>query len=239
MTISTFIDELKGLASEALRKEYIRNGGPDNVLGLKFTYLQHYKKELGKNHAMALKLWETKIPEVQILATMIADQNQLTDDLIEKWNKDVNFYLLSDAFIGNILATYKGNLHLANKWINKNDEYTLRHAYTIIFMLAKENGFIRDSVFEGYLKRIEQNIQTAPNRAKETMLYSILNIGRRTKHMNTLAIELMERVGDVKVDHGTTGGITPDVLQILKLVRKSEGYIFIVPGDMIEQIDLN
>lgn len=239
MTIPTFIDELKSLASEALRNEYIRNGGPDNVLGLKYTYLQHYKKELGKNHAMALKLWETKIPEVQILATMIADQNQLTEELIEKWNKDINFYLLSDAFIGNILATYKGNLRLANKWINENDEYTLRHAYTIIFMLAKENGFIRDTVFEGYLKRLEQNIQTAPNRAKETMLYSILNIGRRNKPMNTLAIEVMEKIGQVQVDHGSTGGITPDVLQILKLVRKSDGYIFMTPGDMIEQIDLN
>ena len=239
MTISAFIDELKGIASEALRKEYIRNGGPANVLGLKYTYLQYYKKEFGKNQAMALKLWETKIPEVQILATMIADQNQMTAGIIEKWNKEVNFYLLSDAFIGNILTPFKGSLSLANKWINDSDEYTLRHAYTIIFMLAKENGFIRDTVFASYLKRIEDNIREAPNRAKETMLYSVLNIGRRNKPMNTKAIAVMENIGTVNVDHGSTGGITPDVLQILKLVRKSEGYIFITPGDMIEQIDLN
>ena len=89
MTISAFIDELKGIASEALRKEYIRNGGPENVMGLKYTYLQYYKKEFGRNQEMAIKLWETKIPEVQILATMIVDQNQMTAELIEKWNKDV------------------------------------------------------------------------------------------------------------------------------------------------------
>lgn len=239
MTVSEFINELKGLSSEALRKEYIRNGGPENVLGLKYTYLQFYKKEFGKNHEMALKLWETGIPEAQILATMIVDPNKLTAELIERWNKDVNFYLLSDAFIGNILSTYKGALQLANKWMDEKDEYTLRHAYTIVFMLAKENGIIRDSVFEGYLKKIESHIQDAPNRAKETMLYSILNIGRRNKPMNTLAIGLMERIGNVQVDHGSTGGITPDVLQILKLVRKTEGYIFMVPGDMIEPMDLN
>lgn len=239
MVISDFINELKGLASEALRKEYIRNGGPDTVLGLKYTYLQFYKKEFGKNQEMALKLWETKIPEVQILATMIADQNQMTAELIDTWNKDINFYLLSDAFIGNILTPFKGSLQLANKWINESEEYTLRHAYTIIFMLAKENGFMRDVVFEGYLKRIEQNIQQAPNRAKETMLYSILNIGRRNKPLNTKAIELMERLGTIVVDHGSTGGITPDILQILKIVRKSEGYIFMIPGDMIEPMDLN
>ena len=239
MTISAFIDELKGIASEALRKEYIRNGGPENVMGLKYTYLQYYKKEFGRNQEMAIKLWETKIPEVQILATMIVDQNQMTADLIEQWNKDINFYLLSDAFIGNILTPFKGSLSLANKWVNEKEEYTLRHAYSIIFMLAKENGFIRDTVFEGHLKRIEQNIQNAPNRAKETMLYSVLNIGRRNKPMNTLAIEVMEKIGTVQVEHGTTGGITPDVLQILNLVRKSEGYIFITPDDMIEQMDLS
>jgi len=233
MTISTFIEELKAITSDALRKEYIRNGAPQSVLGLKYTYLQHYKKELGKNYEMALKLWETQIPEVQILATMIVDQNQLTTDLVEKWNKDINFYLLSDAFIGNILATFKGSLQLANKWINSKEEYTLRHAYTIIFMLAKESGFLQDKVFESYLKRIEEDIHQSPNRAKETMLYSILNIGRRNKALNYLAIELMEKLGNVHVDHGSTGGITPDVLQILKLVRNSEGYIFMLPGDMI------
>lgn len=234
MTISEFVEELKGLSSEALRKEYIRNGAAENVLGLKYTYLQFYKKKFGVNQELALKFWETQIPELQILATMIVDQNKLSAKLIENWNQDIHFYLLSEAFIGNVLQGFKGALKLANKWINEKEEYTLRHAYLIIFMLAKENGFMRDPVFEAYLKKIEDDIQNAPNRAKETMLYSILNIGRRNKRMNTLAIELMERIGTVQVDHGSTGAITPDVLQILKLVRKSEGYIFMLPGDLIE-----
>lgn len=234
MTITEFIEELKGLGSEDLRKEYIRNGGNDKVLGLKYTYLQYYKKEIGQNHKYALKLWETQIPEIQILATMLAEESQLTAELIEKWNDDIDFYLLSDAFIGNILTPFKGSLQLANKWIHNNDEYTLRHAYTIIFMLAKENGFIKDEVFLKYLKKIEADIQDAPNRAKETMLYSILNIGRRSKMLNEEAIDLMYRLGgSVYVDHGTTGGITPNVLDILKVVQKTEGYIFFAPGDML------
>lgn len=236
MTISEFIEELKGLASENLRKEYVKNGGNDKVLGLKYTYLQHYKKELGKNHQYAIKLWDTQIPEVQILATMLADVEKLSSELIQKWNDDVDFYLLSDAFIGNILSTYKGNLQLANKWIHSKNEYTLRHAYTIIFMLAKENGFMKDEVFLKYLEKIEEDIKTAPNRAKETMLYSILNIGRRSKMLNKKAIDLMLRLGgSVYVDHGSTGGVTPNVLDILKVVQKSEGYIFFAPGDMLEK----
>jgi len=234
MTISEFIEELKGLASENLRKEYLRNGGSEKVLGLKYTYLQYYKKEIGINHQYALKLWDTQIPEVQILATMLVEEGQLTSELIEKWNEDIDFYLLSDAFIGNILTPFKGSLQLANKWINSKDEYTLRHAYTIIFMLAKENGFMKDEVFLRYLEKIEEDIQNAPNRAKETMLYSILNIGRRSKMLNEKAIDLMYRLGgSVYVDHGTTGGITPNVLDILKVVQKTEGYIFFAPGDMI------
>ncbi|NOR86117.1 MAG: hypothetical protein GQ527_00770 [Bacteroidales bacterium] len=234
MTIAEFIEELKGLSSEALRKEYIRNGGNDRVLGLKYTYLQHYKKELGKSFDYALKLWDTQIPEIQILATMLMPEDKLTMEIVEKWNQDVDFYLLSDAFIGNVLTTFKGSLNLANKWINSEDEYTLRHAYTIIFMLAKENGFMKDEAFDKYLEKIEHDIQNAPNRAKETMLYSILNIGRRSRKSNEKAIALMERLGgSIHVDHGTTGGITPNVLDILKIVKKSEGFIFFAPGDMI------
>lgn len=235
MTISEFIEELKGLASEGLRKEYMKNGGSEKVLGLKYTYLQHYKKELGKNHKYAIKLWETQIPEVQILATMLAEEDKLSSELIQQWNEDIDFYLLSDAFIGNILAPFKGSLQLANKWIHSDDEYTLRHAYTIIFMLAKENGFMKDEVFSKYLDKIGEDIENAPNRAKETMLYSILNIGRRSKKLNELAIELMMKLGgSVYIDHGSTGGITPNVLDILKIVKKTEGYIFFAPGDMLE-----
>ncbi len=233
MTISSFIEELKGLASGALRKEYIKNGGNDKVLGLKYTYLQHYKKEFGKNYDYAIKLWETQIPEVQILATMIIPQDKLTNELIDNWNNDINFYLLSDAFIGNILTPYKGSLSMANKWIESKDEYTLRHAYSILFMLAKENGFMKDEVFSKYLKKIEQTIQNAPNRAKETMLYTLLNIGRRSKKLNLEAIALMENMGSITVDHGSTGGITPDVLSILKVVKKTEGFIFFAPSDML------
>lgn len=234
MTISEFIEELKGLASENLRKEYIKNGASDKVLGLKYTYLQHYKKELGKNHKYALKLWDTQIPEIQILATMLAEEEKLSSELLQKWNDDIDFYLLSDAFIGNTLAPFKGSLQLANKWILSKDEYTLRHAYTIIFMLAKENGFMKDEVFVKYLEKIGEDIEGAPNRAKETMLYSILNIGRRSKMLNELAIELMMKLGgSVYVDHGSTGGITPNVLDILKIVKKTEGFIFFAPGDML------
>lgn len=235
MTISEFIEELKGLASEEIRNEYIRNGANDRVLGLKYTYLQYYKKELGQNHGYAIKLWETQIPEVQILATMLAEEDQLSIELIDKWNRDIDFYLLSDAFIGNILTPFKGSLQLANNWIHSKDEYTLRHAYTIVFMLAKENGFMKDDVFLKYLHKIEETIENAPNRAKETMLYSILNIGRRSKRLNEEAIELMYRLGgSVYVDHGSTGGVTPNVLDILKLVQKTEGYIFFAPGDMLD-----
>ena len=233
MTINEFLEELKALASPALRKEYIKNGGNEKVLGLKYTYLQHYKKEFGKNYDYALKLWDTQIPEVQILASMIIPEDKLNPQLIEKWNKDIDFYLLSDAFIGNILTPYKGSLALANKWIHSKNEYTLRHAYSILFMLAKENGFMKDEAFDKYLQKIEEDIKTAPNRAKETMLYTILNIGRRSRFLNDRAIALMERIGTIHVDHGSTGGITPDIMQILKVVKKSEGFIFFAPGDML------
>jgi len=233
MTITEFIEELKGLSSEALRREYIRNGANERVLGLKYTYLQHYKKELGKNSDYAVKLWNTQIPEIQILATMLINEESLTAELVNEWNNDIDFYLLSDAFIGNVLTPYKGSLSLANKWIHSKDEYTLRHAYSIIFMLAKENGFMKDEVFAKYLIKIEEDIQTAPNRAKETMLYSLLNIGRRSRKLNDDAIAAMERIGFVDINHGTTGSITPNVLDILKIVKKTEGFIFFAPGDML------
>jgi len=65
------------------------------------------------------------------------------------------------------------------------------------------------------------------------MLYSLLNIGRRSRKLNDDAIAAMERIGFVEINHGTTGSITPNVMDILKIVKKTEGFIFFAPGDML------
>src|SRR6266700_1965440 len=62
-------------AAEGMARFGIRG---DQVLGVSIPILRKMAKASGKNHALALELWETGIHEVRILASMIDEPQLLT-----------------------------------------------------------------------------------------------------------------------------------------------------------------
>lgn len=54
------------------------------ILGASKPVLRKLAREIGVNHELALKLWETNIHEARVLATLIADPAKVCEELMEK-----------------------------------------------------------------------------------------------------------------------------------------------------------
>ena len=54
-------------------------------LGLAVPTLRALAKEFGRDHALALSLWDSGIPDAQILAGMVAEPAQLTVAQMDHW----------------------------------------------------------------------------------------------------------------------------------------------------------
>jgi len=72
------------------------------ILGVPKPVLRKLAKEIGVNHELALKLWETNIHEARILATLIADPAKVNEELMEKWVKDIDNWDLCDQCVMNL-----------------------------------------------------------------------------------------------------------------------------------------
>ena len=59
-----------------------------NALGISIYTLRPLAKEIGRDHDLALQLWELGIHEARILASYVADPLQMTEAQMEHWAAD-------------------------------------------------------------------------------------------------------------------------------------------------------
>ena len=74
------------------------------VLGIPMPFIRNIAKKIGKNHELAMQLWDSGIHEAKILASLIADSEQLTEEQIEKWVKHFDSWDVVDQVCMNLFT---------------------------------------------------------------------------------------------------------------------------------------
>ena len=75
---------------------------PAQALGISIPTLRKMAKEIGRNQALAVALWGSGIHEARILASMIAEPQLVSVDLMEEWVNDFNAWDVCDQVCGNL-----------------------------------------------------------------------------------------------------------------------------------------
>lgn len=220
MTIVQVLDELKSLGTEQNRRITKRHGVGDDLFGVSFADLGKLQKKIKVDHGLAQQLWATGNHEARLLATMIADPAQADDRLLESWAKDLDNYVIADAF-----SKFAGETALARKkmekWTRSNKEWIGAAGWNLLGMLAMRDKSLDDSYFESYLPTIEREINKSKNRVRYSMNNALIAIGLRSPELQKKALAAAKRIGAVDVDHGETGCKTPDAAEyILKTAER-------------------
>src|SRR3989338_5458841 len=81
-------EALASMASFGIRAE--------KAYGVTVPIIRSMAKELGKNHLLALKLWDTGVHEARILATMMAEPEKLTERQAGPWGGEMGTWGVCD-----------------------------------------------------------------------------------------------------------------------------------------------
>src|SRR5262245_46771663 len=121
MTLQEAMKQLEAAGTAQNRKVYARYGASANMFGVSFANLYKFQKQIKVDHELAEQLWATGNHDAQVLATLIADPNAMTDKKIEEWAKGLKnngmALLYSNLLIRSPLARKK-----AEKWHKSKDE---------------------------------------------------------------------------------------------------------------------
>lgn len=186
-----------------LVKELKRSGSSSNVammarfgintetaLGVPIPLIRSIARRNGKDHALALKLWDTGIHEARILACYLADPKKLTESQMEKWVHDFDSWGVCDQVCGNLFDRTKFAYRKALEWSMAEEEYVKRAGFVMMAELAVHDKHSDDAKFIMFFDMILQGSADERNFVKKAVNWSVRQIGKRNDTLLPLAIEL-------------------------------------------------
>jgi 3-methyladenine DNA glycosylase AlkD len=185
----------------------------DKAFGVSVPALRKLARGLGKDHQLAQELWDSGLHEARELATMIADPKQVTEDLMERWVKDIDSWDVCDHCCGNLWDKTPFAYRKAREWSRRPEEFVKRASFSLIAALAVHDKAASDDAFTKFLPVIKRESIDERNFVKKAVNWALRQIGKRNRNLNRQAIEIAREIQ--KLDSKSARWIAADALREL------------------------
>ena len=128
---------------------------------------------LGKDHKLALELWETGIPETRIVAAMIGEHEKLTEKQMEDWVKDINSWDVCDQVCMNLFEKTPLAWKKTIDWSGREEEFVKRTAFALIACLAWHDKKAEDEIFIKLFSVIKHGATDERNFVKKAVNWAL------------------------------------------------------------------
>lgn len=209
MNKTEVMKRLKAAGDDRYVQTLARHGATGKAFGVSYADLYKLQKQIGTDQPLATKLWETGNHDARILAALVADPQQMTAPMLDRWVKAANDQIARDAIAG-IAVKSKLGRRCAEKWIEAKPEGIAATGWWVVAGLCELPDAFSDAELSRYLVRIRKQIGTERNRVKHSMNQTIICIGVRNGELRKKALGVAKAIGKVEVDHGDTSCKTPD-----------------------------
>lgn len=192
----------------------------DQRMGVSVPDMRKIAKGIGKNHQLALELWETGIPEAMIVAGMVADPSALTEEQMEDWVLDINSWDICDQVCMNLFEKSPLAEKKIYDWSKREEEFVKRAAYALIACLAWHDKQAADEEFTRYFSLIVAGADDERNFVKKAVNWALRNIGKRNQYLNQQAILTARQIQEI--DSKSARWIATDALRELESEKVQE-----------------
>ncbi|MBU0685591.1 MAG: DNA alkylation repair protein [Thermoplasmatota archaeon] len=214
-TYDGIIKELKSLRNPKNIEGMARYGlNSPSTLGICMPDLMRIAKETGKDHELALRLWESGIYDARILAFMIDDWRLVTEQQMEHWAKGFDNWGIVDGCCGHLFDRTPFAYKKAIEWSKRKEEFVKRAAYTMMATLTVHDKKAEDEKMLRFLPLIVKGATDERRYVSKSVNWALRQIGKRNHALNEKAIETAERIK--KLDSKAARWIASDALRELK-----------------------
>ncbi len=181
--------------------------------GVSIPNLRKIAREIGKDHELAQQLWELNIRETRILASMIDDPELVTEQQMEIWVKEFDYWEICDQVCQNLFIHTKFAYQKAIEWAGRDEEFVKRAGFALMAWLAFKDKGAKDEEFEEFLSLIKRESTDDRNFVKKAINWALRQIGKRNLNLNKKAIETAKEIQ--KIESKTAKWIAQDAIKEL------------------------
>lgn len=215
MTYSQIMKKLKSWAHEDNVRGMARFGiNPKNTLGISVSKLRGLAKEIGKDHALAQRLWKTGIHEARILASFIDEPEKVTEEQMEAWARDFDSWDVCDQACSSLFDRTPFAYKKALEWSKRKEEFVKRAGFALMAALSVHDKQAPAGKLEQFFPAIVREATDERNFVKKAVNWALRQIGKRNLSLNKKAIKVAKEIS--KIDSKTARWIAEDALRELQ-----------------------
>jgi 3-methyladenine DNA glycosylase AlkD len=162
-------------------------GVPMGTLGL-------LSKRLGKDHTLALALWESGWYEARLLAALVDDPERVTRRQMNAWASSFENWADCDTACFKLFDRTPFAWEKSRQWSSSPREFVRRGGFALMACLALHDKDAPDERFLALLPVIEKGARDERNFVKKAVNWALRAIGRRNLELNAAALAVANRL---------------------------------------------
>lgn len=191
MKAEKIIKELKSLANPQNVDGMVRFGiSPHNTLGVSVVTLRKIAKNIGKDHSLALELWQSGIHEARILAAFVDVPLEVTEEQMDTWVRTFDSWDVCDQVCSNLFDKTPYAFKKAHAWAEAEQEFVKRAGFAMMAVLAVHDKNAKDEIFLRFFPLIKKESTDDRNFVRKAVNWALRQIGKRNSYLLGKAIIL-------------------------------------------------
>ena len=165
---------------------------PAKAYGVATPAIRSIARELGRDTELAAALWSSNVLEARMLAAMIADPLQITEEEVERWVREFDCWSVCDSACIGLLWRTPFAWRKVREWSRREPEYERRAAFALLAGLAVHDKKAVDTQFHAGLRLIVKAAGDDRNFVKKAVNWALRQTGKRNPELRAAAIEVAE-----------------------------------------------
>lgn len=150
----------------------------------------------GRDHALALALWETGVYEARLLATFVGDPVKLTPAQMDRWAEDFDSWAVCDTACFALFDRSPHAFKKIDQWAKRSEEFVLRGSFALLASVALHDKTAADEAFLERLPLIEASAGDERNFVKKGVSWALRSVGRRSPELHAASVDLAARLAE-------------------------------------------
>ena len=216
------IRRIKRHATPAFKEQMQKRFGIQTqyAVGTPVTTLRLLVKGLPRpDQDLAETLWASRIHEARILASMLADPDQMTREKLDAWAQELNSWDICDLCAGNLFARVKNPLKLAERWMKRENEFVRRAGFAVLAALSVPRSKTTDEELVKMLPLIKNHACDARPMVYKAVNWALRNIGKKNPRLTPKAVACAQEILDLYEDNKSARWVATNALWELNLPK--------------------
>jgi 3-methyladenine DNA glycosylase AlkD len=189
MTVDEILSELRHEADPQRVASLQRVSAAAPALGVGLPSLRSSAKRIGRDHQLALALWETPLREARILASLIDEPERVTANQMNRWVKSFDNWEICDQVCQNLFAHTPLALAKAVEWMRRSEEFVKRAAFVLVAVRAVHADHTDDCVFADLLPTVMAATDDDRHHVRKGASWALRQIGKRSDRLRARVLD--------------------------------------------------